>query len=179
MACDKTKKSVGAFGRIARAWDAGVDAFFDKALEKAQKIDKKGYVIPTKMQQDLADMLSNFRAARNDIHRLGKTIKEFLDTLDEGESAKLVQALNGDLEPDSLGGKSAQTYKRFRAIIDHNAQRLVDLGLLEEKSMIKDYVKRYYENYLETQTKVQQFLNDRKMKRKDLSHDERIAIGMI
>ena len=77
--CNTTKKSVSAFERMARAWDAKVDGAFDWMQKQAQRVDKKGLLIPTKMQQDLADMLNNFRAARNDIHRLGDSIKQFLD----------------------------------------------------------------------------------------------------
>ena len=160
-------------------YEKGVDMVFSKAGDLLQKADKKGILVPTKLQNELSDMLNTFNASKNEIYKGADTIKHFLDGFEKEESANLVRALNADKPTGELNGKLLEAYKRIRALIDHNGDELVKAGLLNEKSRVKDYLKRYYESYLNDLSKVKKLFNEKKYKRSNLSYEERIALGMI
>ena len=179
MACQKGTENINSFKKVLNWYDDKVDTAFDWMGDTLQRIDKKGWFVATKLQHDLSDMLNKFNAHKADIYKSAAEVKEYLDTFDEGESAKIIQALNGDLDKSKLDGETLAAYERVRKLIDKNADELVEVGALDEKSKIKDYVKRYYEKYLDEKGAVKKFFMDRKFKRKDLSYEERVALSMI
>jgi len=179
MSCEQTKKSVKSLDGVFGGYEKAVDAAFAKMGEKLQKWDKKGWFVPTKLQNELSDFLNEYQASKNTIYQSADTVKQFLDTFSKDESANIVKALNGDIKKESLKGTTLEAYKRLRALIDHNSDELVKTGLLDEKARVKDYLHRYYEKYLDDMGKVQRLFHDKKFARKDLSYEERIGLGMI
>lgn len=187
MACPQGKKNVSSFRKVLNVYDKGwdnyekgVDWVFDKMRKGAQKIDPKGiWLVATDLQHDVADMITSFNAHKSEIYKTAGDLKSYLDEFDEGESAKLIQALNGDLDKSNLSGDTLGAYTYVRQMIDKNADDLVAVGALSEKNKIKDYIKRYYEKYKDEQGQVKKFFNDKKFSRKDLTYEERILMGMI
>ncbi|MDR0408600.1 MAG: hypothetical protein LBH45_06785, partial [Campylobacteraceae bacterium] len=131
--------------------------------------------------KDISEMTNDFKIAKGQINEMYSNIKiNYLDKLDKQQMRSLIQALNGDLDPAKLPANLKGTYDSFRSLIDSNADMLVKLGALSEKSKIKDYLKRYYEQYLEEVGEFKAGIRlERVYKRKNLTHDERIALGMI
>ena len=179
MDCDIRKKSQSSYKKIANAYEGKVDKVFDWAADFLRKYDTKGWVIPTHVQNDLADMMNAFNARKNGVYRAADDVKKYFDTFDEKDSTDLVKALNGDLQSKHLSEKALNAYKRVRALIDSNADELIAAGALDEKSKIADYLKRFYSKHMEDKAKLAKIFNSRVYKRKNMSYEERIAMGMI
>lgn len=177
--CDTRAKSQNAYKKVTSWYEGKVDKAFDTVGNVLKKYDTKGWIIPTDVQNSVADMLNAFRARKNDIYRAADKIKQHLDTFSKEDSENIVRALNGDKSADILSGKAFETYKRMRALIDHNADELIKAGALDEKSKIKDYLKRYYEAYFNDQAKLAKLFNNKVFSRKNMTYEERIALGMI
>lgn len=180
-----------AIDRAAKRWDDAVDRIFERAGEKIRGADEavtqrvsggrlERLLTVSQTQKEIGVMLSEYRVARAQIDEAAADIKRFLETLDVDRSHALVQALSGDLDPKTLDVGTRKLYDRFRRQIDANAQALVDAEALNAKYKITDYVKRYYTQYIDDIKGSHHVYFDRRFKsRKKLTHDERIAMGMI
>ena len=129
----------------------------------------------------MGEMAHNFRVGTSQIYEHAAQIKEFLDMrLSPDESKIIHQALTGDMEGTKVPEHLRTVYTKMRELIDTNADALVKAGALAEKNKIKEYLKRYYADHLEEGGMIKKFYFDKRFKsRKDLTHDERIALGMI
>ena len=126
-------------------------------------------------------MTNDFRIGMRQIYDEGAEIKKVLDeSLSSENSQLLVQALNGDISPIKLPPELKITYTKLRGQIDANANKLIEAGALDKKFKIDDYVKRIYKEDVESRNAVgKMYFNSRFKARKNLTHDERIALGMI
>lgn len=129
----------------------------------------------------VGEITQDFRVAVSQIHEQAAQVKEFIDThLSPDESVMMHQALTGDMEAIKLPEHLRSVYTKIRDLIDANADALIQAGAMAEKNKIKDYLKRYYEDHLKEGGAIKKFYFDQRFKaRKELTHDERIALGMI
>lgn len=169
-----------------------VDGAFSKAGEFLGKIDeavttkatggwaKRTFTI-SDITKKMGEITHDFRVGTSQIHEQAAQVKEFLDMhLSPDESAMMHKALTGDMEATKLPEHLRNTYKQMRDLIDTNADALVKAGALAEKNKIQDYLKRYYEEHLNEGGLIKKFYFDKRFKaRKELTYDERIALGMI
>jgi hypothetical protein len=175
-----------------KSYSQKVDSFFKKAEEIIGAVDEaittkatggwaKRTLTVSELTKKIGEVTHDFRVAQSQIHEQAAQIKEFLDMhLSPDESTMMHQALTGDMEATKLPQNLRDTYKKMRDIIDKNADALVEAGALAEKNKIKDYLKRYYEDHLKEGGLIKKFYFDQRFKaRKELTHDERIAAGMI
>ncbi|WP_151946602.1 hypothetical protein [Aliarcobacter butzleri] len=127
------------------------------------------------------EIINNFRIIKGNIYESAGDIKQGLETLSKDDNKNLVKALNGDMSPDELNPVTKKLHDSFRSIIDKNADRLIEAGILDEKDKIDSYLKRYYSQYVdENAPKTGGSVAFNKLKqRKDLTYDERITLGMI
>ncbi|MDD2784773.1 MAG: hypothetical protein PHO52_11175, partial [Sulfuricurvum sp.] len=137
---------------------------------------------PTKAQKLFAEYQSAMREESARIWEQAREIKDYLEknTVSENSSRDLVRALGGDMDPSKLSEELQPLYAQMRKVIDANAQALIDAGALDEKHSINDYLKRYYEKHEKELGFFKKSLSmGKKFARKDLTHDERLALGMI
>ncbi|NOQ32426.1 MAG: hypothetical protein GQ570_15060 [Helicobacteraceae bacterium] len=164
--------------------ESNVDRGFDFLSEKLEvlneKFDSHNMLTTSKAQKDLHNIVKEYEIESNNIYTQAGELKSSLEGLHKDDGENIVRALNGDLDPFELSDNHKAIYDRFRDVIDKNADELVEAGALNEKSRVQDYVKRYYEKHLETQSLVSKmFTHKRFEKRKNLTYDERIALGMV
>lgn len=132
------------------------------------------------VEKVFGEWMREFKMQQVGINEKAKQTRDFLSGLKDEDSQALVRALNGDLDPKKLDGSLRDMYDQFRTMIDANAKELVDLGVLKEESAIKDYIKRYYSQYLDGKSgSAKMFFTNKFKERKDMSLDERLAKGMI
>jgi hypothetical protein len=180
MAC-KIKKFLDEYGK---KWENGVDKVFDAASAGVEhlndKYDPNNLLTVSKAQKDLHNVIKDYEIESNHIYTNASELKVQLGKLDKADGENIVRALNGDLDPFELSDNHKAVYDKFRTVIDKNAQDLVNAGALAEKNMIGDYLKRYYAAHLEKRNAIQKmFFNKRFKERKNLTYDERIALGMV
>ncbi len=131
-------------------------------------------------QKAANEVVNSYRIMRTQIYNEAGAIKKALEKLSQDDNKNLIKALNGDLAATDLNSDLKPFYNTFRAIIDKNAQKLVDAGVLSEKDKIEHYIKRYYKDYVdEGVTRGSSAAFEKLKKRKDLTYDERVALGMI
>ncbi len=161
--------------------DDSIDKIFSKMGDKLNEFDKYNVLTTTKIQKDFAESIKEYQIALGDIYESAGDIQKHLaDELMPDESEMLVQALNGDMSSLKLPKHLKPLYESMRVKINANADELVTLGALKSKSKIKDYLKRYYAQYQDEKGLMGKIFFDKKFKkRKNLTHDERIALGMI
>lgn len=166
---------------VSKKLDSNVDAIFSKMGDKLNEFDKYNVLTTTKIQKDFAKTIQEYQIALGDIYESAGDIQKHLaDELLPNESESLVRALNGDMNPLKLDKQLKPLYEKMRVKIDANADELVSLGAMKSKSKIKDYLKRYYEKYQEEKGFLGKiYFNEKFKKRKNLTHDERVALGMI
>lgn len=134
----------------------------------------------SEQQRKANEVINSFRTLKANIYDEASAIMEGLDTLSKEDNVDLIKALNGDAKPSDINPTLLPLYRRFRKIIDINAQKLVDAGILKDDDKIEHYLKRYYKAYVEDGVNKGGSLAYKKLqKRKDLTYDERIALGMI
>lgn len=169
-----------------------VDKAFKKASDIIGKVDEaiathisggrvNRLLTVSDITKKVGEITQDFRVGVSQIHEQAAQVKEFLDThLSPDESVMMHQALTGDMEATKLPEHLRSTYTKMRDLIDANADALVQAGAMAEKNKIKDYLKRYYEDHLKEGGAINKFYFDQRFKaRKELTHDERIALGMI
>lgn len=145
-----------------------------------KKIDPKDdWFRVTELQKEVSEVVNDFRNVKASIYENAGEIKTYLETLSIEDSKSLVHALGGDVDPGTLSDNLQTLYKRFRAVIDKKADELVELGVLDEKNKMDDYLKRYYKQYVEDGHSGSSLAYSKLQKRKDLTMDERIALGML
>ncbi|NQY07707.1 MAG: hypothetical protein HRT68_16310, partial [Flavobacteriaceae bacterium] len=140
---------------------------------------KKNWFKVSEAQKLSSDLINDYRNLKAGIYDGASDIQKYLSTLDKKDSAALVHALGGDLDKEDLNPTLLPIYERFRSVIDEKAMELVKLGVLSEEAKIGDYLKRYYKQYIEQGHSGSSLAFSILHKRKDLSKDERIALGMI
>jgi len=185
MGCDsKTKKQSEKTKKLlkrslSKRYEDGVDKFFEKVEVKFDKGLSKtplDALIITKDVKDVADMVNSYRLDMVEMAKNANKISKFLsEELSDADSIALTRALSGD---GNVPAHLTKVYDRFRKIIDANAAALVKSGMLDEKYKIKDYLKRYYKQYLEDRHGFSIAVN-KLFKRKDLTHEERLEIGLV
>ena len=149
---------------------------FEKWFDGKTKDTPVKYFTTTKEMREVGEMVNAYRAETVDMAKNATKMAEFLSNeLSDEDSIALTRALGGDGDvPTHL----KEVYERFRKVIDTNAQRLVENGALAEESVIKDYLKRYYQEYLEGQGKFSVAMK-KVFQRKDLTHEQRLELGMM
>lgn len=180
MDCDLQNKALGELESVQGWVDRGTDILFKKIAKGLRKIpsgDK--WLIPTELQEKTADMINMFNGAKQNILDAAATVQKHLDTLSTEDSKVLVAALNGDALKEALPTHLHDIYDKYRQVIDENADMLIKAGLLDPNDKIEDYLKRFYKKHRENQTIVQKMTNKGVFKRKDLSYEDRLAMGMI
>jgi len=152
-----------------------------EAVTQGKVDSNQRWLTVSKHQMKVHDFMMEHRARQAQIYEASGAIKRDLEqTLTKEQNKDLVRALNGDKDPALLDGKLKDIYETFRATIDKNADDLVDAGLLDSKDKIEHYVKRFYERYVgENKKSGGSIAFERLKKRKDLTHEERVAMGMI
>ena len=172
--------------KLGEKYEDKVDSFFSKVEEKFDNaidgnnpIQKglKGLTVPKEVRE-VAEMVNAYRADTVEMAKNATKIADFLkEELSEEDSVALTRALAGDGEiPPHLN----TLYTRFRKVIDQNAKKLVDNGALAEENTIKDYLKRYYKEYLDKKDSGMFSLSMKKVfKRQNLTHEERLELGLV
>ena len=198
MKCDKDKRIDGFFHKLGANYVKGVDksveSIFDgvmsgfemastpvKALLQGmsgKEVLKMRWFTLDAFAKDLTEITNAYQIESNKIHDGARNVQEFLSSLKSEDSVSLIRALNGDIDKVELSPTLSPYYDRFRSVIDANAARLVELGALDETNKIEHYLKRYYTQYLEEKEGLGSFLSE-KFKRKKMSLDERVAMGMV
>lgn len=185
MACNINK--------IHKQWKKKVDDLFDKMGDALSRADEKltnkvnqatgkkfrNFFAVHDVEKVFSDWIREYHLQRNAIYEKAKDTREFLSELSQDDSADLVRALNGDKDPYTLSQDLKGMYDGLRKMIDDNARELVDLGVLKEQYAIKDYLKRYYKEYIDGISSAKLYFTKRFKERKNLTHDERIALGML
>lgn len=172
---------------VDQVWDLGMNTLDTAAtpvkyIFSSMGVDinkKTNWFKVTEVQKMSSDLINDYRNLKAGVYDGAADIKNYLSTLDKEDSKALVHALGGDLDKEELNIKLQPLYERFRSVIDQNANELVSLGVLSEETKIKDYLKRYYAQYIETEKHGSSLAFAKLHKRKDLSLDERIALGMM
>ena len=169
------------FVRTGAKYEKAVDNFFSNVEKKFDdKIDGTllTHLTVPKEVREVSEMVNAYRAETVEIAKNANKISNFLkEELTESESIEFTRALAGD---GAVPLHLKELYIRFRKVIDQNAKKLVDNGALAEENSIKDYLKRYYKEYLEGKASGKFSLNMKEVfKRKDLTHEERIELGLI
>ena len=180
---DKKESVIKEVLKNPMQWGKKHEELIDKLSGRLAKMvdDKLGntplkhFFIPEDIKK-VSDMINAYRVDLAKLNKNAVKLSEFLsENLTEDESIALTRALAGDGEiPEHL----RSVYDRFRRIIDRNADNLVRAGALDEKYKIKDYLKRYYKDYLEDKHKFS-IKMQKLFKRKDLTHEERLELGLI
>ncbi|MDR2789820.1 MAG: hypothetical protein LBB59_02445, partial [Campylobacteraceae bacterium] len=130
--------------------------------------------------KDIYEITNDFKIAQEQMNAQAKEVMDFINkSIGEEDRLALFRTLNGDAAPDELPAHMIPTYEKFRKLIDTNAQALVDAGVLKEKYKIDDYLKRYYKDYIEQRDGFTKKYFDNFKARKNLTEDERIALGMV
>jgi hypothetical protein len=165
---------------LSKKYEDAVDRFFAAAEKKLdrylfEKTPLRHVTVPKEVRE-VAEMVGAYRMDTVEMARNAVKISDFLsEHLSEEDSVALTRALGGDAEvPEHL----RSVYDRFRKIIDANADALVKAGALDEKYKIKDYLKRYYKQYLEERHGFSVAMS-KVFKRKDLTHEERLELGLV
>ncbi len=171
---------------LGEKWEAGVDKALAAAGKKigkvANKLDKDRkilkYISTSKNVKAVSSMVNDNMSDAVNMARDASTLFDFIqNNMTKADGVTLTRALGGDLEgevPTHLKGM----YEKFRNLIDTNADELVKIGALSEKSKMKDYLKRYYAGYMEEHKKSSVAMGE-VHKRKDLTLDERLELGML
>lgn len=134
----------------------------------------------TDFQKEANAVVNDYRNMKAFIYDEANTLMKGLDTLSQEDNKSLIKSLNGDISRADLKPTLFPFYDKFRAIIDKNATELVNAGVLDSKDKIENYLKRYYKDYIDNGvSKSSSLAYDKLKKRKDLTYDERIALGMI
>ncbi|PHQ89515.1 MAG: hypothetical protein COB42_06740 [Sulfurimonas sp.] len=142
-------------------------------------LDRKFFTI-TKTHKQVSEVINSYNNLKTNIYKEAAALKTGLETLDKEDNIALVRVLNGDLKPQDLSPTLLPFYEKFRRVIDKNADMLVEAGVLNEKDKIQHYLKRYYEDFVESgTTKGGSVAYSKLKKRKNLSHAERLAKGML
>ncbi|MDX1809716.1 MAG: hypothetical protein R3331_09270 [Sulfurospirillaceae bacterium] len=178
--------------KISNIDGSAVDKAFAKAAQIIGKVDEaittrisggriKRLATVSDITKKVGEITQDFRIAMSQVHEQAAQVKDFLDThLSPDESVLIHQALTGDKQPSTLPEHLRETYTKIRDLIDTNADALVKAGALQEKNKIQDYLKRYYIDSIKEGGLIKKFYFDQRFRaRKDLTHDERIALGMI
>lgn len=172
--------------KLGEKYEDKVDSFFSKVEEKFDNaidgnnpIQKglKGLTVPKEVRE-VAEMVNAYRADTVEMAKNATKIADFLrEKLSEEDSVALTRAL---AEDGAVPLHLKNLYIRFRKVIDQNAKKLVDNGALAEENTIKDYLKRYYKEYLDKKESGLFSLSMKKVfKRQDLTHEERLALGLV
>jgi hypothetical protein len=189
--------NIGApLDRIGEFWDAGVDKLFDRAGKALGKADeaavgfinrvnpfgwefKAGKFFHTDLQKKLIEVNEIFRVAsnniRNDAAKLARSLSEFAAE----DRVALTRALAGDAPIETLRPEMRPLYDRLKAAISKNADDLIEAGALLPENKIEDYVKRYYEDYIEKSQAARNMLMKKTFRREETTLEERIAWGLI
>ncbi|MDR2035001.1 MAG: hypothetical protein LBP89_10340 [Helicobacteraceae bacterium] len=164
-------------------WDNGIDLLFDKVLDGIEWVDRKaGGRIPLVLGKEVRELAGTdrvFKIARDNIFNDAAALRGNLARLGDDNKRDLTRALGGDIDPADLSDAIKPLYHRLRAAIDKNADDLIALGALNEKYRVQDYVKRYYEQYKERTSAARSYLLGKYFQRKDMTLDERLALGQI
>jgi hypothetical protein len=181
-------------------WDASFEGLelastpVKYALSKIPRVPKdiveaRWFTI-SELSKEANELIQNTRTAQAQMVQDAASTKDFLSKLAPEDSKILVRALGGDLEGqngglfdtapiNSLPTHLKGIYEQFRNLIDSNADELVRLGVLDEKSKIQDYLKRYYKQYLDGTNGKGSAAFSKFYKRKDLDLETRLGLGMI
>jgi len=182
MKCDNPTDKINyknLFKLGTKTYEKEVDKVFDKIerwFDKKIKDTPLRYLTVPKEMREVGEFINAYRAETVDIARQANKLADFLrDELTDEDSIALTRALAGD---DTAPAHLQKLYDRFRKVIDQNAKKLVDNGALAEENVIKDYLKRYYKEYLEKKGKFSTTFS-KLYKRKDLTHEQRLELGLI
>lgn len=186
--------------KIRDTYNKSVDSFVDNAMKlsfgslekisyplkatfEAMGVDnmkKSTWFTITDIQKSANAVVNDYRNMKAFIYDEANTLMKGLDTLSQEDNKSLIKSLNGDISRADLKPTLFPFYDKFRAIIDKNATELVNAGVLDSKDKIENYLKRYYKDYIDNGVnKSSSLAYDKLKKRKDLTYDERIALGMI
>jgi hypothetical protein len=177
-------------------WQNQMDRFFGWLGDKIGRADTKlmetaqnkiwpklpdRLITVEKTMSDIFSMADDFKKAASQIYEQANSRKDTLGKLlNKDESVMLSRALGGDLDPKELPSHLTNLYNNVRKMLDDNAQALIEAGALDKKYQIQDYLKRFYADHLEQQNgDLKKYFDKRFKARKDLTHDERLALGMI
>lgn len=181
--CDVKKKSYadkvdGLFDRMGEAISKG-DEKLTKGINKTFGRNFRNLFAVHEVEKVFGEWMREFRIQHNEINANAKKTRDLLSGLKDEDSQSLVRALNGDMDPASLSNELKGMYDSLRSMIDANAAELVELGVLKEKNAIGDYLKRYYAEHLDGIGRMRMFFDSKFKARKNLTLDERLAMGMI
>lgn len=196
MSCEKSPidKARPSISRIIKSvlldgdWRAKQ---FDKGLDKVhtlfESVPGLDWFTVSKEARAVHEFTRGFNEdvakATMDAAEIAKWLKS---ELSKDDSITLTRVLAGDLDKADLPEHLKATYKMFRGKLDDNTRLLVKYGALDEKNVMDDYLKRYYSKYLNDTTGLKERLTSKfggklgeYFKRKDLSHEQRIELGLI
>ena len=144
--------------KLLDRWALKVDDVFDKAsegLDKSAKwIDENipfaGKLLDIREHaKEIDELLGEYHRTTAAIYTQAGQFKEYLGKLSLDNRKAMFKALDGEMNPSELPEYVRPLYEKVRKTIDDGAQALVDVGALESKNVIKDYIKHYYKKHLD------------------------------
>lgn len=194
---ENAKKASEIFESLSK-WDDGVENVASKikgkweefqaaAVDKAQFYDKDGKSVNMarrflgfrkfasicdEIEQNINEMNSRV------LYRAQKT-REKLATLKESEREPLFDAARGKRSVESLPLALQGVAREFKSVFERGANRLIELGALNKNAKIEDYVHYMYNEAATDAINGGRLTQARLYKRKDLSDEQRKAIGLI
>lgn len=144
--------------KLLDRWALKVDSAFEKAsdgLDKAAKWTDKNIPFAGKLldirehAKEIDELLGEYHRTTAAIYTQAGQFKEYLGKLSLGNRKAMFKALDGEMDPGELPEYVRPLYEKVRKTIDDGAQALVDVGALESKNVIKDYIKHYYKKHLD------------------------------
>lgn len=164
---------------------------FDKGLthihDWVASIPVLEHLTVSKEARDVHEFTRSFNEdiakATMDAAEIAKWLK---NELSDEDSITLTRVLSGDMDKANLPEHLKATYKMFRGKLDDNTKLLVKYGALDEQNVMDDYLKRYYSKYLDDTAGLKDRFASKfsgklgeYFKRKDLSHEQRVELGLI
>lgn len=95
----------------------------------------------------------------------------------------VAKALDGQIKPNDLDSGVKPLYEKIKRTIDKNANRLIELGVLNKDAKIEDYLKHYYKKFTDEKGEIlgafakKNLGMDKTHKRKTLSEEQIEELG--
>lgn len=199
MACEqrpnRDEETVSVLKRgLGERYEAWVD---EKLAEAGKKIgtfanyldrDRKllKYISTSKEVEEVSRILNDVKLDNMNWAKQATKFFDFMhNEVSKEDGITLTRALGGDLKGD-IPPHLKELHAMVRAKIDEMSDALVEVGAMAEKSKMENYLKRYYTQYLEESQKAESFFakgksmsGEKVFKRKDLTLDQRLELGMV
>jgi len=158
--------------KIEEIGDKGVRAFRRVAPDLAERFNVQEHA------KEIDSLIDGFRRENAAINASANAVGKYLKRFNAEQSELMYKALDGQISAEALPENMRGIYGEIRKLIDHNADRLVELGVLKKENAKKDYIGHFYDEYLKSQKSAVKTAFDKFYARKDLSEEQKKALGL-